>query len=257
MGTHIKTILIVGKTGSGKSTLANVLCGETIFQENHSSIRESKSAQVKHFSNHGQTYKIIDTPGFTKDDFSMNKITSKSTAIVKHLKEDLTQVFIVTDEFSEVDSLLYHFLKDFVLDNYNEDENNNAKELITFIRTKFIQFENPEVIRKDKYAILTKSSGHTMECMKDCHDILFVNHPSNCPDQNKDLMKGAQTVRDHSRKVLLDYLEPLPPHPPIALLDIKKRIQDKKRECILSMLFLDFLDTMNHRTENLNLDLYD
>lgn len=151
MNSQIKTILIVGKAGSGKSTLANVLCGNNVFQENHSSIRETKSCQVAYFDYCDQTYKIIDTPGFTEDDFSTNKIVSKSIDIVKHLKEDLTQIFIVTDEFSEIDSLLYHFLKEFVLDNYEEDDDKNAKELLTFVRTKFILHENSKVVQKMLY----------------------------------------------------------------------------------------------------------
>lgn len=75
------------------------------------------------------------------------------------------------------------------------------------------------------------------ESIKGCRDILCVNHPPNSPRQDKDLMKGAQTVRDHSNKVLLDYLEPLPTHPPFVLLDIKKRIQDKKKRNAFCLCF--------------------
>ncbi|KAI9301298.1 hypothetical protein BJ944DRAFT_243404 [Cunninghamella echinulata] len=141
MDTQIKTILIVGKTGSGKSTLANVLCGNNVFHENHSSIRETKSCQ-------------------------------------------------------------------FVLGNYEEDDNKNAKELLTFIRTIFILYEDSKVVQKYKVALLTKTSGYLAEYIKGCCDILCVNHPSNSPKQDKDLMKDfLDTMNRRNENVDLGLLD--------------------------------------------------
>ncbi|XP_005953046.1 GTPase IMAP family member 7-like, partial [Haplochromis burtoni] len=63
-----RRIVLLGKTGAGKSSIANTLCGEPVFEVDHTPKSGTSECQAKFMSVSGRTVLFIDTPGFIDTD---------------------------------------------------------------------------------------------------------------------------------------------------------------------------------------------
>ncbi|XP_039897052.1 GTPase IMAP family member 7-like isoform X4 [Simochromis diagramma] len=59
-----RRIVLLGKTGAGKSSTAKTLCGEPVFEVNHTPKSGTSECQAKYMSVGGRMVVFIDTPGY-------------------------------------------------------------------------------------------------------------------------------------------------------------------------------------------------
>ncbi|XP_042073672.1 GTPase IMAP family member 7-like, partial [Haplochromis burtoni] len=64
MDETARRIVVLGKTGAGKSSFAHTLCGEPVFEVDHTAKSGTQRCQAKFMSVSGRMVLFIDTPGF-------------------------------------------------------------------------------------------------------------------------------------------------------------------------------------------------
>ncbi|XP_039897055.1 GTPase IMAP family member 7-like isoform X7 [Simochromis diagramma] len=64
MDESARRIVVLGKTGAGKSSTAKTLCGEPVFEVNHTPKSGTSECQAKYMSVGGRMVVFIDTPGY-------------------------------------------------------------------------------------------------------------------------------------------------------------------------------------------------
>ncbi|XP_039897064.1 GTPase IMAP family member 7-like isoform X2 [Simochromis diagramma] len=68
MDESARRIVVLGKTGAGKSSFAKTLCGEPVFEVDHTAESGTQKCQAKFMSVGGRMVLFIDTPGFIDTD---------------------------------------------------------------------------------------------------------------------------------------------------------------------------------------------
>ncbi|GBB96842.1 hypothetical protein RclHR1_02850013 [Rhizophagus clarus] len=190
----IKNLLIVGCTTCGKSTLANVLCGKRTFDENESTIRNSRDFQEEKFFWKGIEYHVVDIRVVLDE----KKILYKIGRVICSMPEGIRQVLFVVDQrLTAEESEKLKKIDDFIL-------KIGIKEFTTIVRTKFENFKIVEKCKDDKddfCQLNDKIFEHTR--------IIHVDNPPTHILKNDDdeTIENNERKRIRSRNKLLNHLE--------------------------------------------------
>ncbi|GBC05823.1 hypothetical protein RclHR1_06450001 [Rhizophagus clarus] len=177
---YIKNILIVGRTGSGKSTLANVLTNTNKFKESVYTLNEARYFMKQEFKWKENYFRVIDTIG------------------------NCQGLFVIDGEFTIEEINAFNMIKDSILEIKTLD-------YITLVKTKFINFRSREECDKD-IERMKEESEFVVEIIDSCNDVIHVDFPLiNNEEIYDDVTQISKETREMSRKLLLDYLENVPP----------------------------------------------
>ncbi|XP_026011217.1 GTPase IMAP family member 8-like [Astatotilapia calliptera] len=82
MDESARRIVVLGKTGAGKSSFANTLCGQPVFEVNHTPSSGTQKCQAKFMSVSGRMVLFIDTPGFIDTKKSEEEMKSEIVSCI-------------------------------------------------------------------------------------------------------------------------------------------------------------------------------
>ena len=102
-------LVIVGQTGSGKSTLANVLLGQSPDCDNctfaicngHDSCTKETSYAVGNWLGEGETFTVVDTPGFGDSDNEDTELIDEMMEVLHNVVKGANAVMLLVDGTEE------------------------------------------------------------------------------------------------------------------------------------------------------------
>ena len=105
----IPRLVIVGQTGSGKSTLANVLLGQSPDCKNctfpicdgHDSCTKETSYAVGNWLGDGETFTVVDTPGFGDSDNEDTELIDEMMEVLHNVVKGANAVMLLVDGTDE------------------------------------------------------------------------------------------------------------------------------------------------------------
>ena len=109
----VRNIVLLGLTGAGKSTLANQIAGTKAFKSGDSMKSETQEVQCHKFQYMGESYRVIDTPGFFDTTMSHEQVANALDQFANVAKEGLVAVLVVVKHgrFTEENEAVIKFVE--------------------------------------------------------------------------------------------------------------------------------------------------
>jgi len=114
-------LVIIGQTGAGKSTLSNVLIGESVDCKNctfavcdgHDSCTKNTKYAVGQWLGDGDTFTIVDTPGFGDSDNDDNLLIDEMMEVLKNTVEGANAIILlINGEEERFDASLQQMIRE-------------------------------------------------------------------------------------------------------------------------------------------------